>query len=237
MSRALILGVVALWAAPSFAADTPAHLDALKQELRAHLAGGQTPGTDSATRQRASLARLRNRAADFTKAARAMYGEARPNDYLHRWGLVHTMGELGTPAAIDALAEIATAPLPAATVAGNHETSPDEEEAMIRMRAVAGLGRLAGSGDRSARAALERCAGAQDRAVRATAVFEWIAAARAQGEDDGRAKAQMKALLPAKDAWMLELRHGRLDVEGRILASTESAPQKRDHEAGAPVGR
>jgi hypothetical protein len=229
---AVLLSAVG-FSTPVMAQEPAVDLTPLKKELRAHIAGAQTPGTGDAETRQTSLRRLRARAQDFTKAAREMYRESRREDYLHRWSLVHTMGELATPAAAEALAEIATSPLPAATEPGGHDSSPNEEEGLIRMRAVSGLARLARSGDPDARAALKRCLASPDRAARATAVHEWLDSAAALGQTREDVRREIAARLTPADAWMLSLRAGRLETDGHIVPSAESAPKKRHRDDAA----
>jgi hypothetical protein len=235
-THTLVAALTATLALSGRGAHAADDLQAMKEQLRAHMKEAQTPGEDAEERHRESLQRLRARARDTVRAARALYRESRPESYLQRWSIVHTLGELAAPEAAAALAEIATSPFAEGPRVA-HDSGPTQEEAMIRLRALAGLRRLAEEGDSAAYDALKRSVGTGNRAVRATAVHEWLSAAQARGEDVDRVKREIAARLPKSDAWMLNLRRGRLDVEGRLPPPPQKTRTRTPDDAAPPAGR
>jgi hypothetical protein len=98
-------------------------------------------GPDASKRYQEQLERARSQAGVVDELV-AAYGKVPPQDYSTRQVLVAMLTDLQLPAAIQALANIASAPMPERRPVAAHSMDPWEEEVLVRVTAVRGLGAL-----------------------------------------------------------------------------------------------
>jgi cbb3-type cytochrome oxidase subunit 3 len=106
----------------------------------------------------ASLAELKKNKEEAVSLLADAYKKTEARHYFNRWGLVKTLGDLESNTATKHLTDIALAPIPQETSKDLHHFSTQEEEVIIKVRAIEGLGTLAKAGDRTADAVLLRLA-------------------------------------------------------------------------------
>ena len=102
-------------------------------------------GPDAEARHQQALIAMRALGDDGVAVLADSYGSAPKPDYARRQVLVASLAALELPAALPRLTDIARAPMPEAVEGPAHAVNPYVEEAMIRMVAVQGIGRLAGA--------------------------------------------------------------------------------------------
>lgn len=106
----------------------------------------------------ASLAELKKNKEEAVSLLADAYKKTEARHYFNRWGLVKTLGDLESNTATKHLTDIALAAIPSETSKDLHHFSTQEEEVIIKVRAIEGLGMLAKAGDRTADAVLLRLA-------------------------------------------------------------------------------
>lgn len=94
-----------------------------------------------------SLAELKKNAVEAVTLLSEAYKKTEARHYYNRWGLVKTLGDIGNNTAAPPLQAIVLAKLPAETSQDLHHFSTQEEEIIIKIRAIEGLGMLAKNGD------------------------------------------------------------------------------------------
>jgi hypothetical protein len=94
-----------------------------------------------------SLAELKKNAVEAVTLLTEAYKKTEARHYYNRWGLVKTLGDIGNNTAAPPLQAIVLAKLPAETSQDLHHFSTQEEEIIIKIRAIEGLGMLAKNGD------------------------------------------------------------------------------------------
>ncbi len=92
---------------------------------------------------RKSLDALRSKAANAVNVISQEYFLLEDASYVDRWSLVHLLGELKNPAALDILTKIIRSPIPAEKSKVLHEYSSRAEELMIRTAAIDAIKRIA----------------------------------------------------------------------------------------------
>jgi hypothetical protein len=123
--------------------------------VESHLEAMLAMGPDAETNYQASLGALRARGAEAIMAILDTYNEADEALYSERAALVETLTELRKPEARNALLAIANEALPERVLGPDDTISAIEQEAIIRMTAIRGLGHLAVQDDTAATALAE----------------------------------------------------------------------------------
>ena len=178
--------------------ETPATVElfpetALGLQLREHMLTLALPAEqpeEADQRYAESLAVLQQSADEAVKLLEGAYHRIEPTRYFERWGLAKTLADLETPAAYGILASIARAPIPPERNEDLHHFSTQEEEIMIRLRAVEGLTLLAASGHEAADAELLSLATdspEQNLAIQSRAIKGYLRA----DPNDGKARASL----------------------------------------------
>ncbi len=103
---------------------------------------------------RESLAALRENPAEVVTLLNEAYNKTEARHYFNRWGLVKTLGDIESNLADKILYNIAASKIPPETSEDLHHFSTQEEEVIIRIRAIEGLGLLAQKQNRFADTAL-----------------------------------------------------------------------------------
>lgn len=159
----------------------------------------------------ASLSELKKNKEEAVGLLTDAYKKIEARHYFNRWAIVKTLGDIESNTAVKSLADIALAPLPAEESKDLHHFSTQEEEVIIKVRAVEGLGTLAKAGDRSADAILLRLAldsTNRNSAIRLRAIKAYLKA----GKDTSEREKLLK---------------GRLDKSLHdIITTTVTAPEE-----------
>lgn len=171
---------------------------ALGDRLRAHLVILALPAEtleEAEKRFDDSLAGLREDAAGSSALLSQAYFSMAEDRYYDRWAIVKTLADLESGAAYDSLRKIGMTPIPPERNMNTHLFSTQEEEIMIRLRAVDGLAALAKRGHRAANKDLYTIAVAENlnSAVRRRAIKGYLAAG---SDSDTRAKLLLQSLPP-----------------------------------------
>jgi len=151
----------------------------LGNQLRDHMMVLALPAEtveEADARYNKSLTELKRYAAEATRILYDVYNRTEARHYFNRWGVVKTLGELGDLQATQYLSEIADSKLPPETSQDLHHFSTQEEEVIIRIRAIEGLGQLAKQ-DRNADMILYRIATDstnKNTALRVRAIKAWL---------------------------------------------------------------
>ena len=203
-----------------------------------------TESPDEADRRYArSITELRKNPKEVLDLLTSAYRRIEPFRYYDRWALVKTLADLGLPGAYESLGAIARAPLPPEQNKDVHHFSTQEDEVMIRLRAVDGLGRLAASGHKAADANL--LALATDRAnpnlaIQARAIKAYLRAGR---DYDARARL-LKSRLPPDRHGVITLQvTPQVEFDRRVSAlarvsdssTTQDAAEERQAASKAPT--
>lgn len=106
----------------------------------------------------ASLAELKKKPEEAVSLLNEAYKKTEARHYFNRWGIVKTLGDIESTLATGPLADIALSRIPPETSKDLHHFSSQEEEIIIRIRAIEGLGKLAKTGDKNADGVLLRLA-------------------------------------------------------------------------------
>lgn len=157
-----------------------------------------------------SLDGLREQPGEAVELLIAAYRDIAEDRYYDRWALVKTLADLEAKEAYETLSSIARSPLPAERHEDTHHFSTQEDEIMIRLRAVEGLAALAGQGHEAAEKDLFALATGEPYAssgVRVRAIKAFIRS----GSDR---EARVKQLV------------GRLPEELHAVATLEVTPQQ-----------
>lgn len=128
--------------------DTP-----MGQELRNHMKVLLLPAEtleEADGRYAKSVGELRRNPKEVIELLTEAYRNIEENRYFERWGLVKTLGDLQDDEAYATLSSIAKSPIPIEKSEDLHHFSTQEEEQMIRLRAVEGLVGLASQGHEAA---------------------------------------------------------------------------------------
>jgi hypothetical protein len=139
-------------------------------ELTSLLASVFVTGPDASKRYQQQLERARSQAGVVDELV-AAYGKVPPQDYSTRQVLVAMLTDLQLPAAIPSLASIASAAVPERRPVAPHALDPWEEEVLIRVTAVRGLGAL--TKDRNATERLIGLLGSNVTPIREQAAY-WL---------------------------------------------------------------
>lgn len=123
--------------------------------VESHLEALFAMGPDAEANYQASLAALRARGNEAIATIVDTYNEADKSLYGERAVVVETLTELRLPEARDSLLAIANETLPERVPAPDDTISAIEQETIIRMTAIRGLGHLAVQDDTAARALAE----------------------------------------------------------------------------------
>ena len=102
-------------------------------------------GSDAETRHQQALSAMRALGDDAVAVLAESYRSAPKPDDARRQVLVASLAALEMPAALPRLTDIAREPMPEPVKGPAHAINPYLEEAMIRVLAVQGIGRLAGA--------------------------------------------------------------------------------------------
>ena len=86
------------------------------------------------------------------------YKKTEAKHYFNRWGIVKTLGDIEDISAYPTLADIVRSDIPPETSSDLHHFSTQEEEVIIRIRAIESLGMLARSGSKASDSLLLRLA-------------------------------------------------------------------------------
>ncbi len=105
-----------------------------------------------------SLTELKKNPQEAINLLNEAYQKTEARHYFNRWGIVKTLGDLQNAHAIEPLTKIALSRIPPETSEDLHHFSSQEEEVVIRIRAIEGLGVIAKSGDKIADETLLRIA-------------------------------------------------------------------------------
>jgi len=97
-----------------------------------------------------SLVELRKTPAEAVKLLDEAYQKIEDRHYFNRWAMVNTLGDLAHAEAYKSLTSIAHTAIPAEKSGDLHHFSSQEEEIIIRVRAVEGLATLAKQGNKDA---------------------------------------------------------------------------------------
>jgi hypothetical protein len=126
--------------------DTPAG-----KAIAAHIPKVTAVGADAEANYQASLAALRQ-LPDAVAILAEVYAATDKGLYPSRWVLVQTLSDLRAETAVGPLIRIAKEPVPPPRGKGGSEEGldPYEEESLLRMTAIQGLGHLAGTDDTAA---------------------------------------------------------------------------------------
>jgi hypothetical protein len=176
------------WAAP--AAPAASGVSEAARLVQAHVDRGLS-AADGALFQSLSELRAQPNAAD---AIRDSYQKTPAENNLKRWLLTNALGFLEGPEAAASLAEIASAPVP-----DSASERVRGEEIQIRFRALAGLGRLARSGQLDALAKLRECMTSPVFAVRRMAAEAYVGSPR-----NPQRVREARAILPPADHWVTD---------------------------------
>jgi hypothetical protein len=123
------------------------------KQLRAHMMVLAIPAPtmkEADSKYMASVVELKKNPGEAVKLVHAAYKKIDDQHYFNRWGLVKTLGDLESTKASQPLADIATSTIPPEKSSDLHHFSTQEEELIIRIRAVEGLAVLAQRGDKYA---------------------------------------------------------------------------------------
>ncbi len=123
---------------------------ALGNQLKDHMMILSMPAEtieEADAKYNASITELKKNATEAIVLLNDAYNKTEAKHYFNRWGIVKTMGELENPSAVKPLADIAFSKIGPEESKDLHHFSSQEEEAVIRIRAIEGLGLLAKQGD------------------------------------------------------------------------------------------
>ncbi|MGH9840896.1 MAG: HEAT repeat domain-containing protein [Blastocatellia bacterium] len=118
--------------------------------LSAHIQNVVATGPGADARYQASLEGLRQHLPEVVTILAETYQATDKTLYPTRWALVQTLANLRAEAAVDPLIQIAREPVPPPRGGDNDGLDPYEEESLIRMVAIQGLGYLVGANDAAA---------------------------------------------------------------------------------------
>lgn len=182
-------------------------------KLREHMLALALPAEmpeDADRRYTESLAELRKSPQEVVKLLAGAYRKIEPTRYFERWCLAKTLADLEAPAAYETLPSIARTPLPPERNKDPHHFSTQEEEVIIRLRAVDGLALLAAQGHEAAKADLLSLAikpSYPNRAIQTRAIKGYL---RSGSDYEARAK----------------LLRGQLPKEMHSIVTIDVTPQK-----------
>ncbi|MDQ3802390.1 MAG: hypothetical protein M3416_00820 [Acidobacteriota bacterium] len=157
-----------------------------------HINSVYSVGPDAEANYQASLGVLRSRMNESVNILLTTYDQVDKKFYGDRWVLVQTLADLRGVEALDGLTRIANEPLPQRGPLYGHEISPYEEESVIRVTAIKGLGNLTVRDDHAART-LTTFFNHADPAIRLEAMNALAQAAR---EAERERRAALLQLLP-----------------------------------------
>jgi hypothetical protein len=207
-------------AQPSPPAERPA--EAVPEAVSAHLAVLMTEGPDFEIKRLRSIANLRATPAASLAALSQTYRDLPASESLERWKVVLTMGDVGSTHAVAPLLEIALSPV-GAPLAGEAY----EEEALIRLRAVAALQELMTTGQPGAEEALRTCIREGDAYVRSAAAHAYLEGTRRTDER----VAEVRALLPRGQERLADIRAATAEDMKVEAPQRRSRPHKHDRAA------
>jgi hypothetical protein len=151
----------------------------------------------------ATLVALWDQGGPAVAALAAEYGRTSKSSHLARWTWVYTASRTEHADALGFLAGVIREPIPPATATDPHLGGARFEEQLIHQAAAEGLGRLARRGRAGAAEAMRALiAETDDPAVRQALVSSYLAAAA----DKATASTEVKAALPAGEAWRVDVR-------------------------------
>jgi len=136
--------------------DTP-----VGNQLRDHMMVVALPAEtieEADAKYNSSLGELKKNMQEAISLLNDAYEKTDARHYFNRWGIVKTLGDLQNAYATGPLAKIALSQIPQETSKDLHHFSSQEEEVVIRIRAIEGLGLIAKSGDKAADETLLRIA-------------------------------------------------------------------------------
>ena len=181
----------------SVTADTPFSFPQtdLGAQLSRHMELAVGHGEDAEAAYQASLDKLRASAGPAVELLHDSYRSMAEHQYMARWLVVETLRELRSSLALEALYDIARAPIPEELwIEDPHRFSQDEESA-IRITAVDGIGLIARIPDRESDKILLEFVRHEDLAVRRTAIRAYLRA----GTDFAERERILKGILPATE--------------------------------------
>ncbi len=98
----------------------------------------------------ASLSELKKNPVEVVVLLNKAYKKTEVKHYFNRWAIVKTLGDLESIQTIKPLSDIIFSEIPPETSMDLHHFSTQEEEVIIRIRAIEGLGMLSKRGDSTA---------------------------------------------------------------------------------------
>lgn len=159
----------------------------LGRRLTYHMMIARRYGAEAELRSEQAMTALREQADASSELLLDAYSKADESRYFDRWLMVESLRELRSDSAVDALEQIATAPLPPEH--GNpgeiHGTSTVDEELMIRATATRALGEIAIDGNAEARDRLLAMATNPDEQIMVRRAAAWGYASAYGDEEDG----------------------------------------------------
>lgn len=167
-----------------------------------HLATYDFAGPTAQARFDESLRKLRERPREVVAEVRALYQRAAKGDHASRSLATSTLRQLGSHEAESALSEIASEPIPPELRPLEHGGSPLQEEGLIRIAALDGLGHLAQLGNASALATLASLMASGNPLIRRYAAQEYV---EAQGYSR-EARNTAAGVLPESDRMVVDAR-------------------------------
>ena len=133
----------------------------------------------------ASITELKKNPVEVVNLLSEAYRKTEAKHYFNRWGIVKTLGDVESRLATPILSEIVLSKIPDETSKDLHHFSSQEEEVVIRIRAVESLGSLARFGDKSADSLILRLAldsTIANSAIRIRAIKSYIRAGKNSDE-------------------------------------------------------
>jgi HEAT repeat protein len=202
----------------SFNANPDSPLNEQIVEAINRMGGG---GENAEAAYQSSLDVLRRQAKKVISTVAVEYNELPEDQYLDRWSLVQLLAELKDAAALPALDEILSSPIPPERSKETHSFSTVGEEVMIRTTAIEAVTRIAGKNKQALEILLKHTQH-KNFSVKRAAIQGYLE----QGGKDAR-EALLKSL-PKKDHYILDIR--RMDVREVPQAEGGLFLARRDRE-------
>jgi HEAT repeat protein len=191
--------------------------------VRAAINQMSAAGPDAELNYRTTLRALRSDGRAAVEAVREMYRATPEDQYMDRWTQVQLLADLRNNAALSALDDILSTPIPPEKAPGMITYSTVGEEAMIRTSAIEGITRIGAQGDRGALELLRKHMRHENFSVRRAAIQGYIEAA---GEG---AREELRRELPERDQFILDIR--RAEVQDVPQPSVVERPSDKPDRA------
>ena len=176
---------------------------------------------------RDKLDELRGKARYAIPAIAREYNALPTDKQQERFALVHLLAEMVHPDALPELERIAAPEALAAQPTGPADELRLQHEAIVRMMAVEGIGRLAATGQAEAREALLRLVRHPTFSVRREAVQQYLQSGGPEALE------KLQALLPKKERFLLNIRVTAPDKLPPLPKPSSTHPPRRN--ANAPI--